>query len=97
MGMTHAARLVRHRDGVPLYQYATGPGIPPVSVVRGDHDGLRERRLHIHDFPVLWYVEGAGLVYVVAAGEVVDPTRVDHTDGVGLMFDPAALGAVIQD
>ncbi|MBO0883023.1 MAG: AraC family transcriptional regulator, partial [Mycobacterium sp.] len=85
--MTHAARLVRHRDGVPLYQYATGPGVPPVSVVRGGHEDLPDRRLHIHGFPLLWYVEAAGLVYVVAAGEVIDPASVVHTEGVGLMFD----------
>jgi AraC family transcriptional regulator, transcriptional activator of pobA len=93
VGVTHAARLVRHRGGVPLYQYPTGPDVPPVSVVRGVHDDLRGRELHIHNFPVLWYAEAVGLVYVVAAGEVVDPAHVVHTDGVGLMFDPAALGA----
>jgi AraC-like DNA-binding protein len=93
MVMTHAARLVRHRGGVPMYQYATGPDVPPVSVVRDVHDGLRHYEPHIHNFPVLWYVETVGLVYVVAAGKVIDPARVAHTDGLGLMFDPAALGA----
>lgn len=91
--MTEAARLVRHRGGVPIYQYRTDLDTPPVSVVRVGRDDLPERRLHIHNFPVLWYAHEAGLVYVVAAGEVIDPGRVDHTDGgVGLFFDPAALG-----
>lgn len=76
-----------------MYQYPTGLDIPPVSVVRADRDDLLERGRHIHDFPALWYAPTAGLVYVVAAGEVVDPKQVAHRDeGVGVFFDPAALG-----
>jgi AraC family transcriptional activator of pobA len=86
--MTQASRLVRHRDGLPVYQYRADSNTPPVSVVRGD--GIREHRVHIHDFPVLWYA--AGLVYVVAPGAAIDPGQVPHRDnGVGLFFDPAAL------
>jgi AraC-like DNA-binding protein len=47
---------------------------------------------HIHDFPALWYMRTAGLVYVAAAGEVLDPGRLDRSEsGVGVFFDPAAL------
>jgi AraC family transcriptional regulator, transcriptional activator of pobA len=91
--VTEATRLVRHRGGVPIFQYRTDLDTPPVSVLRAGRDDLPERRRHIHDFPVLWYVDATGLVYVVAAGEAIDPGRVGHVDsGVGVFFDPAALG-----
>lgn len=91
--MALASRLVRHRSGVPMYQYPTGPDTPPVSVVRAGRDEVLERGRHIHDFPALWYVSSAGVVYVAAAGEVLDPSRVDRSgDGVGVFFDPVALG-----
>ena len=90
--MPDAARVVRHDAGVPVYQYATDPHTPPVSVMRSGND-LVEHGRHIHDFPVLWYAFASGLVYVVAPGEVIDPARVRHRDdGVGISFDPAALG-----
>jgi AraC family transcriptional regulator, transcriptional activator of pobA len=90
--MTQAARLIGHRGGVPIYQYRTDPDIPPVSLHR--HLGDRgERGRHIHDFPALWYVPAPGLVYVAAAGEVLDPSRLQDLDaGVAVFFDPAALG-----
>jgi AraC family transcriptional activator of pobA len=88
--MPPASRLVRHRDGVPVYQYRADSDTPPVSVIRAD--GILEHEVHIHDFPVLWYARSAGLVYVVAPGAAVDPGQVPHRDGgVGLFFDPAAL------
>ncbi|KUH81101.1 MULTISPECIES: AraC family transcriptional regulator [unclassified Mycobacterium] len=91
--MALASRLVRHRSGVPMYQYPTGPDTPPVSVVRAGRDEVLERGRHIHDFPALWYVSSAGLVYVAAAGAVLDPSRVDRSGGdVGIFFDPVALG-----
>ncbi|MGH3532624.1 MAG: helix-turn-helix transcriptional regulator [Mycobacterium sp.] len=91
--MTGATRLIRHRGGVPVYQYRTDRDTPPVSVVRVGRDDMLEYGRHIHDFPALWYVHAAGLVYVVAAGEVIDPVRVSRTDGgVGLFFDPTVLG-----
>jgi AraC family transcriptional activator of pobA len=90
--MTQPARLIGHRGGVPIYQYRTDPDISPVSVHRHIGD-LGERGRHIHDFPALWYVPAAGLVYVAAAGEVLDPEQLDDLDaGVGVFFDPAALG-----
>lgn len=90
--MTTAARLVRHRGGVPVYAYRADPNTPPVSVVRGHPDDVLERGRHIHDFPALWYVHPTGLVYVVAPGEVIDLERVSRTEGgVGLFFDPGAL------
>jgi AraC family transcriptional regulator, transcriptional activator of pobA len=84
------SRLARHRDGVPVYQYRADPNTPPVSVVRAGPGDLLEHRVHIHDFPVLWYAEGQ--VYVVAPGAVIDPAQVPHRNtGVGVFFDPAAL------
>jgi AraC family transcriptional regulator, transcriptional activator of pobA len=91
--MTEASRLVRHRGGVPVYQYRTDPGTPPVSVLHVGHDDLLERGRHIHHFPALCYTHSAGLVYVIAAGEVIDPRQIDRpNDGVAVFFDPTALG-----
>jgi AraC family transcriptional activator of pobA len=88
--MPQPSRLVRRRDGVPVYQYRADSETPPVSVIRAD--GILEHEVHIHDFPVLWYVRTAGLVYVVAPGAAVDPRQVPHRDnGAGIFFDPAAL------
>jgi AraC family transcriptional regulator, transcriptional activator of pobA len=88
--MPFPSRLVRHRDGVPVYQYRADLDTPPVSVVRAGPDDLLEHGVHIHDFPVLWYA--AGVVYVVAPGVAVDPAQVPHrNDGVGVFFDPAAV------
>jgi AraC-like DNA-binding protein len=90
--MTQAARLIGHRGGVPIYQYRTDPDTSPVSVHRHIGD-VGERGRHIHDFPALWYVPGAGVVYVAAAGEVLDPEQLENLDdGVAVFFDPAALG-----
>jgi AraC-like DNA-binding protein len=84
--------VIRYRDGVPIYEYRTDPDASPVSVHR--HLGeVGERGRHIHDFPALWYVPAAGLVYVAAAGEVLDPGQMENVDtGVAVFFDPAALG-----
>ena len=91
--MTQAARLISHRDGVPIYQYRTDPDASPVSVHRHGRDGFGERGRHIHDFPALCYVAATGVVYVVAAGEVLDPAQLEYLgDGVAVFFDPAALG-----
>jgi AraC family transcriptional activator of pobA len=94
--MTQTARLISHRDGVPIYQYRTDPDTSPVSVHRHGHAGPGnpgELGRHIHDFPALWYVPARGLVYVAAAGEVLDPGQLDYlADGVGVFFDPTALG-----
>ncbi|MGV0743349.1 helix-turn-helix transcriptional regulator [Mycolicibacterium sp. XJ870] len=91
--MPDVARLVRHRGGVPVYRYWTDRDAPPVSLVRGGQSDLIEHRPHIHDFPVLWYVSTQGVVYVVAAGEVIVPSRMTtDTEGVGVFFDPEAIG-----
>ncbi|WKG03447.1 AraC family transcriptional regulator [Mycolicibacterium sp. HK-90] len=91
--MPDVSRLVRHRDGVPVYRYWTDRDVPPVSVIRGRRADLPEHRPHIHDFPVLWYAPAEAVVYVVAAGEVVDPRPLAaQSDGTGVFFDPAALG-----
>jgi AraC-like DNA-binding protein len=90
--MTQAARLVGHRGGVPIYQYRVAPDTSPVSVHRHVGD-LGEQDRHIHDFPALWYVPAAGLVYVAAPGEVLDPGQLENLDaGVAVFFDPSALG-----
>lgn len=106
--MSEMARLVRYRAGVPIYRYRTTPQTPPVSVLRFDADTRPGRgQRHIHDFPVLAYVERAGQmvmgdppcpmqggdVYVVAAGKVIDRTVVNATGSAcGVFFDPTALG-----
>lgn len=91
--MPDVSRLVRHRDGVPVYRYWTDRDAPPVSVTRGRRADLPEHRPHIHDFPVLWYAATEGVVYVVAAGEVIDPRPLTaESDGIGVYFDPTALG-----
>jgi AraC family transcriptional activator of pobA len=85
-------RLIRHRGGVPVYQYRTDPHTPPLSLIRRGEQ-VRNQGRHIHDFPALWYRPAVGSVYVVAAGEVLDPEDlVDLEGGVGVLFDPAALG-----
>jgi AraC-like DNA-binding protein len=92
-GMTGPTRLVRQRAGVPIYEYRTDPDTPPVSVVRSGPEDFVERGRHIHDFPALWYLPATGLVYVAAAGQVLDPGRLAERDaGVAVFFDPAALG-----
>jgi len=91
--MADAASLVRHRAGVPTYRYPTGIDIPPVLLVRARDDDVLERGHHIHTFPALWYAPEAALVYVAAAGVVLHPEKVVRThDGVGVFFDPAAVG-----
>ncbi|HTY32614.1 helix-turn-helix transcriptional regulator [Mycobacterium sp.] len=91
--MTRPARLVRQRAGVPIYEYRTDPETPPVSVVRSGPEDFIDRGRHIHDFPALWYLPATGLVYVAAAGQVLDPGRLaDRDPGVAVFFDPAALG-----
>ncbi|WP_330250447.1 helix-turn-helix transcriptional regulator [Nocardia sp. NBC_00565] len=89
--MPEATRVVRHRRGVPVYDYRTDQVTPPVSVMR-----FTERTApgpHIHDFPALLYLQSAGVVYVVAAGEVVEATDMpDLESGIAVFFDPAALG-----
>jgi AraC family transcriptional activator of pobA len=90
--MALSSRLARHRDGVPVYQFRADFNTPPVSLVRATDDDVLEHRVHIHDFPVLWYAHTEGLVYVVAPGAAVDPGQIPHRRvGVGVFFDPAAL------
>jgi AraC family transcriptional regulator, transcriptional activator of pobA len=91
--MTQATRVISHRDGVPVYQYRTDPEASPVSVHRHAHGASGDLGRHIHDFPALWYVPSAGMVFVAAAGEVLDPEQLQRLDdGVAVFFDPAALG-----
>jgi AraC-like DNA-binding protein len=90
--MTPSARLVRHHDGIPVYDYPTDPITPPVSVMRLQPDGLPEKRRHIHGFPILMYLPDTASVHVAAAGAAIDPVWVDdRTHGVAVFFDPAAL------
>jgi AraC family transcriptional regulator, transcriptional activator of pobA len=91
--MALASRLIRLRSGIPMYRYPTEPGTPPVQVVHAARDDVLERGRHIHDFPAIWYDQARAIVYVAAAGEVVDPRQVGRSArGVGVIFDPAALG-----
>ncbi|NMN96736.1 helix-turn-helix transcriptional regulator [Antrihabitans stalactiti] len=93
--MPTAPRVLRHRDGVPVFGYRTDPAVPPVSVVRMDGHATLDRP-HIHAFPALLYVANTGLVYVVAADEVIDASNVDARGGVAVFFNPAALGGNAQ-
>lgn len=99
--MLKATGPIRYRAGVPIYRYPTAPETPPVSVLRFGPDALPGHgRRHIHDFPVLMYVERAvhspvrrGDAYVLAAGAVIDPSVVGTpAAGRGVFFDPMALG-----
>lgn len=108
--MTEVARPVRYRGGVPIYGYRISPEVPPVSVLRFDadvHHPPGRGRPHIHEFPVLIYIDRAaptsaadarfpardGDVYVLAAGAVMNPDMVRSISaGCGLFFDPVALG-----
>jgi AraC family transcriptional activator of pobA len=90
--VTTPTRLIRHRGGVPVYQYRTDPHTAPLSLIRSGEQ-VRNQGRHIHDFPALWYRPAVASVYVVAAGAVLDPDDlVDLEGGVGVLFDPAALG-----
>jgi AraC family transcriptional regulator, transcriptional activator of pobA len=90
--MSAPTRLIRHLGGVPVYQYRTDPQTPPLSVIRRGEQARNQGR-HIHDFPALWYRPATGAVYVVAAGEVLEPDGLGELEGgVGVLFDPAALG-----
>ncbi len=90
--MSETTRVVRHQRGVPVYDYRSDPATPPVSTMRYPASSPVRRR-HIHDFPALWYVSTTGVVHVVAAGQVVDGAMIDTIGpGVGVFFDPAALG-----
>ncbi len=91
--MALATPLVRHRGGVPMYRYPTGPDTPPVMVIRAGRDDVVERGRHIHDFPAIWYDPAGGVIFVAAPGEVLEPARVSRSEnGIGVIFDPAALG-----
>jgi len=91
--MALASRLVRLRSGIPMYGYPTDPGTPPVQVIHAERDEVLERGRHIHDFPAIWYDQDTATVYVAAAGAVVDPRQVGRSErGVGVIFDPSALG-----
>lgn len=91
--MAAAARVVRHRGGIPVYDYAVGLDTPPVSLIRLRLGELPDSRPHIHDFPALTYFPACGTVFVAAAGETVDTTLVGtRSDAIGVFFDPAALG-----
>lgn len=103
------ASAVRYQAGVPVYRYRIAPQVPPVSVLRFDaHQIPGHDRRHIHEFPVLIYVERAeqsrgdaavqdGDIFVVAAGEVIDPRLADTiAAGFGLFFDPSAVGGDLQ-
>lgn len=90
--MTQAVRMVAQRDGVPVYAYPSDPTTPPVSVIRFGPGALPEKGRHIHDFPILAYLSETGSVFVVAAGQTIDPVwATQQTDRVGVFFDPAAL------
>ncbi|HVV07818.1 AraC family transcriptional regulator [Amycolatopsis sp.] len=105
--MPEVARPVGYRAGVPIYRYRTAPQTPPVSVLRFDEDpqpGHGKR--HIHDFPVLVYIDRAGEpadhiqdgdAFVLAPGALIDPAVLAPAAvGRGVFFDPATLAGAGQ-
>jgi AraC family transcriptional regulator, transcriptional activator of pobA len=94
--MPEQARQVRYHAGVPVFGYRTTPEDPPVSVARfaaGVRPAHGQR--HIHEFPVLIYLEGAdvGAACLLAPGAVIDPELVTSTAaGCCVFFDPAEMG-----
>ncbi|SEL54290.1 AraC-type DNA-binding protein [Streptacidiphilus jiangxiensis] len=93
------ASPVRYRAGVPVYAYRVGPATPPVSVLRFDPGRQPGHgRRHIHDFPVLMYVERAGRGEAAGAlgplgplGPVVDGDA--FVVAPGAVIDPTAVAA----
>lgn len=87
---------VRYQAGVPIYHYRSAPEVSVVPFEPGALPGHGRR--HIHDFPVVMYVERAGQahhrdVYVLAPGVAVDPSVArEFGPGHGVIFDPMALG-----
>lgn len=101
--MTTRPRAVRLEAGVPVYRYSSDPAVPPLSVVRFTAGAPPAHGSpHIHDFPVLLYVDAVlpdgehqgrvGDIYVVSPGVVVDGAGLHLVSASGILFDPAALG-----
>jgi AraC-like DNA-binding protein len=91
--MTSAVRPARHVNGVPVYEYSPATHQDPVVVIRSLPDNVLQKSRHIHDFPLLTYVAESSSVYVVAAGEPIDPVWIRNTPDVAVVFfDAAALG-----
>ncbi|MGX1807094.1 helix-turn-helix transcriptional regulator [Nocardia sp. NPDC055321] len=104
--MTSRSYPVRYEAGVPVYRYTSDPAAPPMSVVRFTVGAPpAQGNPHIHDFPVLMYVDSTlpgaeaaaagvrvGDIYVVSPGVVVDGSGVHLAGASGILFDPAALG-----
>ncbi len=64
-----------------------------MSVIRAGDNAVLSLGVHIHDFPIMWYADAAGLLFLVAPGAAVDPAQLAHRgSGTGVFFDPAALG-----
>ena len=90
--MTVLSHPLRYRAGVPVVGYATAPEIPPVAVVRFDTDDRPVHGRHIHEFPVLAYLE-QGEAYLIAPGAVIELAHVRATNfGACVFFDPTAVG-----
>ncbi|WP_405138436.1 helix-turn-helix transcriptional regulator [Nocardia sp. NBC_01388] len=103
--MSERPRTVRYEAGVPVYRYSSDPAVPPISIIRFTEAAQPGHSTpHIHDFPVLLYVDRGmpgdespvgvrtGEVYVVAPGVRVDGRDVTVESAIGVLFDPAALG-----
>ncbi|AYF77518.1 AraC family transcriptional regulator [Nocardia yunnanensis] len=104
--MRDITTTVRWSGGVPVYRYRTAPDATPVSLLRLDEGRhIEQSHRHIHEFPVLFYVAealpgpagraplAAGDVFVIAAGEVIDPAVLETVVSCfGVFFDPSAVG-----
>jgi len=90
--VTRPTQPTRHRNGIPVYDYSTDPVTPRVTVARLHAGNLPAQGRHIHAFPILVYLPDGGSIYVVAAGETMDPASVDdQADRIAVFFDPAAF------
>lgn len=99
----------RRDDGLPVYTYETVPGVPLVSIMRlGRRFSDVRPAAHSHDFLVLAYFERdggslrlgakewqieAGDVYLIAPGEVADPSGLEGAEGWSVFFPPEVLGS----
>ncbi|MGB3895365.1 helix-turn-helix transcriptional regulator [Mycolicibacter sinensis] len=90
--MQYAAREVRQRGGVRVYEYSPDPHIPPVLLARAGRAALSEQG-QIHNFPALWFDRRTRVAYVIAMGVIIDPGQVECTeDGIAVFFNSTALG-----
>jgi AraC family transcriptional activator of pobA len=80
----------RRDDGLPVYTYETVPGVPPVSAIRLGQESSPGGLPRLGDRE--WQIE-AGDVYLIAPGEIVDPSALEEAEGWAVFFPPEVLGS----